>query len=185
MSNAELVALVKKNPVSFGCGAVSVLLAVAIYFRSDAIPEAETLLAQKTAEAERLTLNVQYSAQLKEQVDTLTVATADIDGRAVRASQLGNNTQYFYRIERDTGVKIVDLRQTTPAVVAKPAKGSFIPVAFSVTAQGTLKQILEFLRQVENGAHFSRVLTASVAGNATQRNSPLTLSFTVELLGVP
>jgi hypothetical protein len=185
MNSQELIATVKKNPVSFACGALSLALIAAIYFRSDAIPEAEADLAQISAQAEKLALNIKYSAQLKEQVDTLVAANQEIDGRIIRASQLGTNTQYFYRVESATGVKIIDLRQTTSATVSKPAKGTFVPVAFTVTVQGSLKQILEFLRQVENGAHYSRILTASCNGNAATRSSPLTLALSLELLGLP
>lgn len=185
MTNQEAIAAVKKNPISVGCTALSLLLAAGIYFRSDAIPEAEADLTQKSAQAERITMNIQYSAQLKEQLEAVTEANKEILSRIVHASQLGNNTQYFYKIESDTGVKIIDLRQTTPAVVTKPAKGNYIPVAFTVTVQGTIVQVLEFLRQVENGAHYSRVLSASCNGNTATRNSPLVLALSLELLGTP
>lgn len=183
MTNEEFVAAVKKNPISFGCGALSLALAAGIYFRGDALPEAEADLTQKSAQVERIALNVQYSAQLKEQLETVTNANKEIDARLVHASRLSSNTQYFYQIENETGVKMIDLRQTTPAVIAKPAKGSYLPVAFSVTVQGTLSQILDFLRHVENGTHYCRVLTASCNGGA--RNAPLTLALNLELLGVP
>lgn len=185
MTNQELVAALKKNPVVFGCAALSVALIVGLYFRSDAIPEAEAALTQKSAESERITLNIQYSAQLKDHVESVAAANAEIDTRIVRASQLGTNTQYFYKLESETGAKIIDLRQTTAAAVAKPAKGAFLPVAFAVTVQGTLAQVLDFLRHVENGAHYSRVLTANCTGTANARNAPLTLALTLELLGQP
>lgn len=185
MTNQDFGALVKKNPVSFGCAALSVALVAGLYFRSDATPEAGADLTQKSATGERIALNIQYSAQLKEQVDSVVAATREIDSRIIRTSQLGTNTQYFYKLEADTGVKIIDLRQTTPAIAARPAKGTFGPVAFAVTVQGDLTQILGFLRQVENGAHYSRVLTANWSGNAATRNSPLTLGLGLELLGLP
>jgi hypothetical protein len=185
MSTQELVAAVKKNPISFGCGALGIVLIAAIYFRSDAIPKAEAELGEKSAQAEKIALNIKYSAQLKEQVDALVAANREIDGRIIRASQLGINTQYFYRVESVTGVKIIDLRQNTGTTVGKPAKGTFIPVSFSVSVQGSLKQIIEFLRQIENGAHYSRILTASCNGNAAARSAPITLVLTLELLGLP
>jgi hypothetical protein len=184
MTNAEALVLIRKNPISFGCMAVSFALAVAVYLRSEVIPEVEAQLIQKSAEAERIALNIQYSAQLKEQAEALTAANKEIDARMVRASQVGNNTQYFFKLESDTGVKITDFRQTTAAVV-KPVKGSYAPVGFSVTIQGTLPQILDFVRQLENGTHYSRVLTAGFSVNPALRNSPLSLGLTLELLGMP
>ena len=184
MTSEEQMAVMKKNPITVACGVLSLLLAVGIYFRSGAIPEAEAELAQKSGESEKLALNITNSAQLKEQLDDLVTANKALDAGIIRASQQGANSQFFYKLESDTGVKMVDFRQTT-ANVTKPAKGNFAPVAFTVSVQGTFQQIVQYLRHLENGAHFTRVMTASISGNASQRNSPLTLSLTLELLGLP
>lgn len=185
MTSEDLGAAIKKNKISVGCAVLSVACIVVLFLRNNLISEAEARLVEKTAEAQKYATNIQYSAQLKEHVDTVTAANKQIEGRIVRASQLGINTQYFYTIESDTSAKLIDLRQLTPATVAKPAKGSFLPVAFAVSVQGDLNQILTFLRQVENGAHYSRVVNATLSGNSATRNSPLTLALSLELLGVP
>ncbi len=184
MTNQEALVLIRKNPLSFACGALSLVLALGSYLRMEALPDVEAELTQKTAASERLALNIKLSNQLKEHTETLRSATGAVEGRIVRASELGNNTQYFYKLENATGVKILDLRQTT-ATLAKPAKGAFGPVAFAVTVQGTFPQILGFLRQLEDGVHYGRVLTASCTANASARTSPLTLALTLELLGQP
>ena len=185
MTGQDISAGIKKSPLIFTCVVLSILLIGAIYFRSDTIPKAEAQLAEKSAEGEKIALNVTYSAQLKEQTEAVEAALKEIDARIIQASQLGTNTQYFYTIESQIGIKMIDLRQTTPATVAKPAKGSFLPVAFSASVQGDLNHILEFLRQLENGAHYCRVLTATCSGNSANRNSPLTLALSLELLGLP
>ncbi len=184
MTNEEALTLIRKNPISLGCGALSLLLAIGSYLRMEALPDAEAELTQKSAASERIALNIKHAAQLKEQAESMVAANAAIDKRVIRASQLGNNTQYFYQLESATGVKILDLRQTT-ATVAKPAKGTYAPVSFAVTVQGSFPQILGFLRQLEGGAHYSRVLTATCSTNAAARASPLTLALTLELLGLP
>ena len=185
MTGQDISAGIKKSPLLFVCIVLSIAMIAAIYFRSDMLSQAEQLLAQKSAEGEKISLNLQYSAQLKEQTEALEAAIKDIDARIIRASQLGANTGYFYTIENETGVKFIDLRQTTPAVVAKPAKVSFLPVAFSVSVQSDLNHILTFLRQLENGAHYCRIMTATCSGNSANRSAPLTLALTLELLGTP
>ena len=185
MNGQDLGAAIKKNKISVGCTVLALACIVVLFLRSDLIKEAETQLLEKTSEAQKYATNIQYSAQLKEQVDIVTAANKQIEARVIRAGQLGINTQYFYTIESDTGAKLIDLRQTTPSTVAKPAKGAYLPVAFAVSVQGDLNHILTFLRQVENGAHYSRVMNATLTGNAGARNSPLTLALSLELLGVP
>ncbi len=184
MTNQELVAIIKKHPISFGCGALSLAFAAALYLRVDEIPGAEAELGLKSADGDRIALNIQYSTHLREHADAMAAATKDVEGRLVKPTQLGTNTQYFYKLEGETGVKIVDLRQTaTTATPAKGAKNAYVAVPFTVSVQGSLPQILEFLRQLENGAHYCRVLTASFNGVASNRNSPLTLGLSLELLG--
>jgi hypothetical protein len=186
MTSAEFSSFIKKNPLSLACGVISLLLIGTGYLRSDEIGTAEALLAEKTALAERYALNIKYSAQLKEQVEILAAANAEVDSRVVRASQLGTNTQYFYKLQSDTGVNLIDFRQATgPSSTQKPAKGNFIPIAFNISIQGTFVQLMNFLRQLESGSHYCRILTATCSGNAAIRSQPLTLSLSVEILGLP
>ena len=185
MTNEEFSAIVKKNPVPVACVVLTLLVGIAYYFRSGNLPEAEADLAQKSAQSEQYALNIKYSAQLKEQVDALIAANKNIEGRLARASQQGVNTQYFYKLERETGVKLVSFGQSPPAPPAKGSKAAFIPVTFNVGVQGTMPQILDFLRQLEGGTHYVRILTANCNVNSAARNGPLTLSLSLEMLGLP
>jgi hypothetical protein len=185
MTNDELKALVKKNPISVGCGALSVLFAVGLYFRSDAIPEAEAELQQKSGEAERYALNVKNADRLKEQFDAITAFNKTIESRMVRVSGQGANTQFFYKLFADTGVKQVDFRQSTSTANLQKGKGAYLPVVFNVSVMGTLPQVLDFLRQLESGTHYSRVMIASCSVGSAARNGPVTLQLNVELLGIP
>ena len=185
MTKENLVALLKKSPVVVICIVLSIGLLAALYFRMDKIPNAETLLQDKSAEADRYAANLKNAVHLAEDVEALVAANKAIDTHLIRASQIINNYQYFAALEKETGVKLLDNRQMSPAIVAKPASGSFVSVAFSVAAEGTLPQLIDFLQKVESGAHYSRVLTAACNVNASKRNSPLTLTLSIELLGTP
>lgn len=185
MTSADLAALIRKNPVTSACALLCLLLGLSYYFRSGLVEETEAELAQRTAEAERYSLNGKNAIQLKEQLEALTAANKEVDARIVRAGQLGLNHQYFYKLFGETGVKQIDLRQTGLAAVAKGAKNVFVPVGFSVSVQGDYSQILRFLRHLESGAKYCRVLSATCNSPAGDRGGPLTLSLNLELLGQP
>lgn len=185
MSNEQLIALLKKNPISVGCGLLSLLLAVAIYFRSDLVPEAAKLLEQKTAEGERLNANVTNAAQLPEQLAAITEARTEIEKRLVRASELAKNLQYFYRIEAETGAKLLTIRQNPVAPLKPGAKPALIGVSYTLSFQGPYFTVMEFLRRVESGAHFCRVSQAGIGIIGNNRTGPLTVSVSLELLGQP
>lgn len=183
MTNQDIIAFIKRFPVSFGCGAATLVLAGLLYFRSDAIPEAETLLTQKTAEAERYATNLKNSQNLKEQSDTLAEAMKAIDSRIVRVSKFAINSQYFYSLESESGVRLLSARQNTN--VLPKGKTTFAPVNFGVTVQGELAVVLNFLRALENGTHYCRVLSASCRGIQGERRGDVTLTLQLELLGLP
>jgi len=189
ISNEQVVAALKKNPVVTAAVIICVGLALAYYFRSDLIAAATARLDERTKEGQRLAANIKNSAQLPEQVARVSAATKEIDGRLVRVDSLANNLQYFYKLEADTGVKLLDLRQTTDP--GRTAKTGRIPVGFVVTLHGEYPQVLDFLRRVESGAHYCRVRVANMtpydagAGSSGLRTDAVKLTLNLELLGVP
>lgn len=185
MTNAELMAFVRKNPISVGCGALALLLGAAVYFRSSEMPAAEADLLQKSAEADRHGANLKAAAQLKEQLDALIAANKEIDSRVVRGGQIAINTQFFYKLSSETGVKLNDFRQAPPAAPGKGPKTVFTPVGFTVSTSGSLEQLIDFLHRLEGGAHYCRVNSATVAAPTGNRTGPLTMTLNLELLGVP
>lgn len=185
MTSGELIASIKKNPISVGCGVLCLALGAGIYFRSSLIAEAEAELAQKTAEADRYDANIKNSAQLKEQNEALIAANKEVDSRIIRAGQLATNYQYFYKIVAESGVKLIDQRQGAVSAGAKTGKNAYTPVGFSVSVQGDLNQIVHFLALLESGARYGRVLTATCTVPGNDRSSLLTLNLSLELLGVP
>lgn len=183
MTNEELKIFVKKNPAPVVCGVIALAVGVALYFRSGALATAEQELAQKSAQAEKYALNIKNAAQLKDQLEMLVAANKKIESRLTRASQQGTNTQYFYKLAREADVKITSFNQSTPNT--KNTKTAFTGIGFSVSVQGELSQILNFLRQLESGTHYCRVLGASGSISPKARNSPLILTLNLELLGQP
>lgn len=184
MTNEELFAFVRKNPIGIGCGLLAVVLGGAIYWRGDAVPESEAKLTEKSAESERFTANNKNATQLQEHYDAIAAANKIVDARLVRANQLAKILQYFYKLETDTGVKLTtDPRISAPAAKKDP-KAAYIFVPCNLSVQGNLPQLLGFLRRLEGGTHYCRVMSVSLA-TSTDRNAPLNLSLSLELLGLP
>ncbi len=187
ISNEEAIALVRKNPIATGCLAAALLLGAGIYWRSEAVPAQQAELEQKSVEGRRIARNVRYAAQLPEQLTAMNEAVAAIEPRLVRADELANNLQYFYKLEAETGVKLTDLRQLAPPAAGRAGKAAtpaaaFGAVGFTVSLQGEYMALLDFLRRLENGVHYSRVTLASASVISPDRTGPLSLQLTVELL---
>lgn len=185
MTNQEFIAFVKKNPISFGCGLFSLAVAVAIYFTSDLIPTAEADLQSKSESADRFAANIKNSERLQEQYDTLVAANKEIEKRAMKASEIGPNTQFFYRLPEQTGVTIVDFKAGGHTGLKPAPKNIYVPLSFRLTVSGDLAQVMSVLRILESGAHFCRVTSASLTASAMNRSGPLTLALGIDILGLP
>jgi len=185
MSNEELVIFLRKNVISVVCALLSIGIGVAIYMRSDLLPEAEKVLAQKAQQGELLAANIEDSSQLKEQHAALMASNEEIANRMVRVGQLAENLQYFYRLESETDSKLVDLRQIPWVPPAKNApKTVFTPVGFALTAQGDYGQLVDLLRRLENGEHYCRVISCIFKPMTEVRGGQLQLTVNLELLAV-
>lgn len=185
ISNEALFSLIRSNPLKTACIALTVLSAAGIYVVQGRIDDATLVLQQKTADGRRLEDNVRNATQLAEQLETLTAAAEKIKGRLVSASQLATNLQYFYRLETDAGVEIIDLRQTTSSGAGKSGKAASTGVGFAVSVKGEYEAVLGWLRRLEKGRHFCRVLSATVTGTAPDRAGPITINVALELFGQP
>lgn len=186
MTNEELFALLKKNPISVGCAVISLALAGGIYFRSGEVPAATEELTKKSDEGSRLAANLQNAAQLKEQVDALAACEKELDARLVHASQQLTNYQYFYKLESETGAKMTVISQSPiPAPPKNAPKTNYSGVPFTITVQGTLPQMVDYLRRLEDGTRYCRVMSVTTGVPVTDRGSPVTLALNLELLGLP
>ena len=72
---------------------------------------------------------------------------------------------------------------TNAAQASKPGKTIFVPIGFTLSAQGNFGQLLDLLHRLENGAHYCRILNASTIKVGSEGTDLLTLSLTIELLG--
>jgi hypothetical protein len=185
MAGESIVATLKANPISVACGALALTLAVGVYLRSDRVPEGEALLDQKASQGERIDANLKNGVQLAEQFAAIATARKEIESRLIHPDELAKNLQFFYKLEADTGTKLIDLHQNN-VPPAKARKGYYIGVGYSVAARGDYVRVLDLLRRLESDQRFCRILTATVSlSNSTDkdRGNELTLNVSLELLG--
>ena len=190
MTTADLLAMIKKQPVGFACGVICVLCAALLYYRSSKIEENRSENEAKSAEASKILANVRNSEKLPAQVAEIQDLAKELDGRLIRASQLAANLQYFYKLEAETEVKLLDVRQGS---LPKGGKTLYTGIPFTVSVQGSFKQVLAFLQKLEDGPHFCHFSTVNFgksvasaeAGKSGADLTGTTLSLNLELLGVP
>lgn len=194
INKEQILNFLRKHPVSIGCVGFCLILGIFQFFRWDALSAAEAELEAKTADAERLALNIKNAAQLKEHHDLMEASLKVIDTRLIRVSALATNLQYFYKIEAETNTKLIDLRQSAIPVGKEKKIGSYLAVPYAVSVHGDYAKLISFLRHLENGNYFCRVnsgiLSASKATSGAEKTEEssegmLSLTLNLELVGVP
>ncbi len=185
MTFADLIARIKKQPVGFACALICLLSGGWLYYRSGEIGARQEEFRAKSEEAAKFISNVGISKNLPEQVAELQVVTKEMEARLVRAGQLAVNLQYFYKLEAENEVKLLDVRQNP---VPKNTKTLYVGIPYNVNIQGPYKNVMAFLQRLEKGRHFCRINTASFTkstGAAEQASNIVTLALSLDLLGQP
>jgi Tfp pilus assembly protein PilO len=184
MNASSLLAAAKKQPIGVGCAVICLVCAFLLYYRGDKIDELQTRYEAKSAEAAKITANVRNSANLTEQVAEIQAFSKDMESRLVRAGQLAVNLQYFYKLEAENEVKLVDIRQNNVSGVKAGKLYTGIP--YNVGVQGNYKQVLAFLNRLEAGRHFCRFLNINLTkSSSTTSSDAMSLTLGIELLGTP
>jgi hypothetical protein len=190
MNLTKIRATLKKNPVGWSSMLLSIIALAIVMFRFGNLGSVQTTLSEVTLDGDRLKANVAFGASLGEHLDRLTSMNEVISGRLVRSNELAINLQYFYKLESETGVKLLDLRQLD----ASPLKGSrgnnYSVVPYSVRLQGRFQNILLFIKRLEEGTYYTRILTANVGSPRRSDNEAVNkdvgnvvLNLGIEVLG--
>lgn len=197
MTGADLIALIKKQPIAFAFAFVAFACGLLMYFRSDATDLARQHFEARDSEARKMEANVRHLAGLPEETEQMQEAGRQFEARLIRAGQLANNLQFFYRIEAETGVKLIDVRQNpVPAPRPNaPRTTAYAAVPFTLSVQGSFAQVYDFLRRIEAGSHFTRfnqvtftkidAAAATTTGTAAAPGDLMNVSLLVEMLGTP
>lgn len=185
MNLAGMVESLRSNLPGVALGGLVLLLGAASFWRSDALEAVEKQLAAKQVLANRLGRNVKQASQLPEQAAALTAARQAVEARILRGGEIGPHSEFFYRLEREAGVKLTELRPQPAPPPPKGAAPRVVPVPFSVSLQGSWPQLLAFLELLETDDRYVRVQTMSVVANPANRQEALSATVAVELLGRP
>lgn len=202
ISNEQLLAGVKKNPLMVASVVVALLIGIGMYLRSGLEAELTVELEEKTRTGQRMANNLKFSVRLEEQLAVMVDSREKMESRLVDEGQLAVNLQYFYALESSTGTQLTDLRQLSdhsrvPDSRKQQRKTAYQPISYAVALTGNYEQVMSFLQQLEAGTHFCRVMNASLipsagggiggadSGNAKRRTDMLTLTLALELLGQP
>ncbi len=170
----------KRRPVLCVCVFLALVLVAVAYFRKEAMADRQATLEERTKLLRKLSTNIKYADKLAQHTESLRQVNKVIADNSLKVGELALNQQIFLLLESETGVKLIDLR---PLPVLPPAKGeapdAYVPMGFALTISGQYRQLITFVKRLEQGPTLARIVSASIgeSGDAVQN-----LSLNVELL---
>lgn len=180
----------RRFPLATICVALSVALLIGLFFRSDALGEANSSLTQQEAEGKRIEKNLLNGASLERDMASLSAGLAKLEAKLIRSDDVGTNQQYFYELVSITGVKLSVLRPLGLArtkIKGKAPTSNYQPFGYSVVVEGSFAQTLAFLQTLEAGGRHFRLVDYSMQRGAQgqdpgAKSGSVVLNLNLELL---
>jgi Tfp pilus assembly protein PilO len=167
---------------------LAVVMAALTFVRGGNVTELQEIVDERSNAGARLKNNLRYSAELDEHLATVREAVETIESKVINPGALATNQQFFYRLEQELGITLIDLRQSPVEESTTPTEYSAVP--YIVSVRGTYLQIVSFLQRLEQGDRVIRFNSTNFSpgrGTASQGADPydplIILTLDLELLG--
>lgn len=140
----------RQFPILFVCGILTPLVLVILFMRGPKAAQLETELSDLEREWQHIRTNVERSGGLEENMAALQSGVEDLQGRLMRVDDVAVNSEFFYNLEKETGVVFIRFSQGLATRgeglnlgLEKLSHFSVIP--YDITLSGSLEKILQFL----------------------------------------
>jgi len=174
----------KKHLVAVLAGAVFVAGGLWYLARSGTQERLDAEFDALSQKRSRMLTNVLYASGIEEDIARLEQLLGRAEARLFKPADLASNYDYFYQIEKDTGVKITNLRQLAPVGKDKEkSQGAYQSIRYQVAFSGKFDQLIAFMDKLERGRAFYRLREMSVSPVGSALDGELSASLSLEILG--
>lgn len=140
----------KQFPILFVCGLLIPLSVILFFMRGPKISDYEAELTRLEGEWNRIQQNRERSVGLEDDIEVLDEGLSSIQGRLMNVDEVASNYEFFYGLERQTGVSLVQFAQGAafdgedlPLTLENLKHFTVIP--YDVVMTGTLQELLSFM----------------------------------------
>jgi Tfp pilus assembly protein PilO len=181
---SSFVHLTLRYPFCAVCIVVSLLLAGANLRLRFWLGDQATQLHAQAQKGDEVLKFISRGSQLRSELTAARAATQRIAENLVVEKNIPENFWYFYKIEQDTGAKLVELQQRPAPLPESGAPATYRRVPYMLKMSGPFRNVVAFLQQVETGPRLGRI-----SGFVLQRQDLTTgrvvLQLDLEMLGFP
>jgi len=188
MNVTEVVSKLKQYPIPV-VGCVVILLAAGVLFmRKPKVDDLAYQVEEKVDVLEKVQRNTERAIGLEEDVEIIEAYRDEINDRLMVEEEVATNYAYFYNLERQTGIRIVNINQKASLDKASkppqiPATNSYSVIPYTLAIQGSFAQVLDFVHRLERGKYLLRIDKFNTTTQTTEAASVIVASMDIFILG--
>jgi Tfp pilus assembly protein PilO len=176
----QWIAVARRNPLSVLCASVCIICGLICWYIHGNMKWLDLEHKQLAQEGELAVASLISGPSVRQELAASREVTRRIDDNLVVEDNLAENLWYFYKIEQQTKVHILEMRPLN--ALLSDSRSLFKRIPFSIRASGTYEQTAGFLHAIETGPRLANVTSLNY-----RRSEPGSLSvildMNVELLG--
>jgi len=152
----------RQYPVLFVCGGVVLLLLVLLFMRGPKANQYDAALAELDVKWRNIQTNLERSTQLEQEIEAIESGLERIRGRLMSVEDVAVNYEFFYGLERDSSVTLVQFSQDKASdgealPIGRKSLRHFSVIPYDLQMRGTLPQLLAFVESLERQDYIVRI----------------------------
>jgi len=183
MNAADLIqwiAVARRHPITVLCASVCVVCGLICWYIYGNMAWLELEHKQVSQQGELAVASLISGPSVRQELAASREVTRRIEDNLVVEDNLAENLWYFYKIEQQTKVHIVEMRSLNSII--SDSRSLYRRIPFSIRASGTYEQTAAFLYGIETGPRLAYITSVSFRRSEPGSLSVL-LDINLELLG--
>ena len=182
MTFSTLLSVVRKHTLLVVSGILLVVGGGFYVMRSGEVEYLSIAYDDMMLERARILKNLKFGVDLDPDVEISNQQLANAENRMLDSRDLASNYNYFFQIEKATGVELGDLKQLEYAVVdskgrRRKSRANYERIRFQMTITGRLPEVLNFVRGLEGGSAFYQIENMRVVKDKSEGSVSIGLSL--------
>lgn len=171
----------KEYPILFVCGIITPVALVLLFMRAPKIEEYETQLEDLERTWNDIQKNVERSAGLESDIESLETGLEAINERLMRVENVAVNSEFFYDLEEAVGVQLGRFTQGEAGDGSNLHIGMekmlhFSTIPYNLNIGGTMEEVLSFISSLDRQDYIVRLESLRLAPASSEDKTSQQLS---------
>jgi len=182
MKLTAFLAALKKHTLLAISGVVLALAAGVYFVRIGEVEYLSVSYDDLMLERTRILKNLKFGVDVEPDVEASRRQLEDAETRMLDSRDLASNYNYFFAIEKATGVTLENLKQLEYAELdskgrKRRSRTQYERIRFTMTISGRLPEVLNFVRGLEGGGAFYQMEEFRITGEEATGSVSIGLSL--------